>query len=330
MKNTSKAHAALLLAAALSNSVSTLAQTKPERAPTFADSDVVLKTATGTLYGSELVPKAAGKIPVVLLHSGSGPTDRNGNSRALPGANNSLKMLAEALAKEGIASVRFDKRGIGQSAPAMVGEADMRLENYVDDAASWIKQLKADARFSKIIVAGHSEGSLIGMLAVKQAGADGYASIAGIARAADDVLRDQLKPKLPSSLYEDADRALKSLKAGNTVTDAPPALASLFRPSVQPYLISWMKYTPSEVIKELKVPALVLQGSADIQVEVAEATALGRAKPDAELVIIDGMNHVLKMVGTDAEAQKRSYGDSTMPVSPQLVTAISGFVKRLK
>jgi uncharacterized protein len=330
MKNTSKAHAALLLAAALSNSVSALAQTKPEGAPTFADSDVVLKTATGTLYGSELVPKAAGKIPVVLLHSGSGPTDRNGNSRALPGANNSLKMLAEALAKEGIASVRFDKRGIGQSAPAMVGEADMRFENYVDDAASWIKQLKADARFSKIIVAGHSEGALVGMLAVKQAGADGYVSIAGIARAADDVLRDQLKPKLPSSLYEDADRALKSLKAGNTVADAPPALASLFRPSVQPYLISWMKYTPSEFIKELKVPALVLQGSADIQVEVAEATALGRAKPDAELVIIEGMNHVLKMVGTDAEAQARSYGDSTMPVSRQLVAEISGFVKRLK
>jgi hypothetical protein len=211
----------------------------------------------------------------------------------------------------------------------MVGEADLRFESYVDDAAGWVKQLRADARFSKVIVAGHSEGSLIGMLAAKQADADAYVSLAGIARAADDVLRDQLKPKLPAALYEEADRVFKSLKAGKTVSDAPAPLAALFRPSVQPYLISWMKYTPTDVLHEMKMPVLIVQGTSDIQVMVAEANALGRARPGAELVIIDGMNHVLKMVGKDVDAQNRSYGDSAMPVSEALVASISAFVRKL-
>jgi len=294
------------------------------------DQDVSLVTPTGTLYGSELVPKLPGKIPVVLLHVGSGPTDRNGNSAMLPGANNSLKMLAEDLARQGIATLRFDKRGIGQSSAAMPAETDLRFEDYVNDAAGWIKRLKADPRFSKVIVAGHSEGSLIGMLAAKQAGADGYISIAGLARPADQVLRDQMKPRFPPELYAQADKILQSLKQGQTVADVPAQLTASYRPSVQPYLMSWLKYTPAEIIAGLTVPVLILQGDADAQVPVAEATALGRSNPKAEVIVIAGMNHTLKIVAKDDPRQQRAYTDPTVPLAAQLPAAIGAFVAKLK
>src|SRR4051794_11632517 len=131
--------------------------------------------ADKTLHSTLLLPKHMSKaMPIVLMISGSGPTDRNGNSPMLPGKNNSLLMLAEGLASNGIASLRYDKRGIGESAAAMVSEADLRFETYVDDAVSWCEQLRKDARFSKVIIAGHSEGSLIGMLAAKRCNADGF------------------------------------------------------------------------------------------------------------------------------------------------------------
>ncbi len=297
---------------------------------TLSDQPSNLQTLTGTLYGSELVPKAAGKIPVVLLLAGSGPTDRNGNTPAIPGANNSLGLLAEALASAGIASVRYDKRGIAASKAAGGSEMDLRFDHYVNDAAAWVGILKADTRFSKVIVAGHSEGSAVGMLAARKANADAYISIAGIARSADQVILEQLKPRVPPELFARASLALQSLKKGETVADPPKELAALFRPSVQPYLISWLKYTPGDEIRNLMMPVLILQGTTDIQVSVAEANALGKAKPDAQVVIIEGMNHVMKMAPVEEAAQKRAYSDGSLPVSEKLTTAIIEFVKALK
>lgn len=293
-----------------------------------ASAAVSLYTPSGDLHGTELVAEGKGPAPVVLLIAGSGPTDRDGNSKLLGGANNSLKLLAEALAEEGIASVRYDKRGIAASAPAGVREADLRFEQYVDDAAAWVARLKLDPRFSRVTVVGHSEGSLIGMLASKKAGAGSFVSIAGIARPADAVLRDQLKGKLPPALAEESERVLTSLTAGKTVPDADPKLASLYRPSVQPYLISWMRYKPAEIAKTLGIPVLILQGTNDIQVGVEEARALNAAASGSRLVLVEGMNHVLKITSTDPAAQRASYSDPTLPLAKPLVDAIVDFVKK--
>jgi len=292
----------------------------------FAEQAVSLAVAGGVLYGTELLPSASGKVPVVLLHAGSGPTDRDGNSRMLPGPNNSLRMLAESLARNGIASLRYDKRLIGASTASGWNETDLRFDDYVADAGAWIARLRADGRFSRVIVAGHSEGALIGMLASRAAGADGYVSIAGVARGADEVLRDQLSAKLPPPLLAANQAILQQLKQGRPAADVPPALVALYRPSVQPYLISWFKYVPRDVIGTLTMPVLIVQGTSDLQVSVDEARALGAAAPQAQLIIIDGMNHVLKMVGGDAALQQRSYSSPDLPVSPQLVAAITTFV----
>ena len=292
-----------------------------------ADQPVFLDTVHGRIAGSLILPVSSDKkIPIVLIISGSGPTDHDGNSAGVQGKNDSLKMLAQSLADAGFASVRYDKRGVGASAAAAGREADPRLDNFVEDATAWIELLAADARFSGVAVVGHSEGSLIGMLAAQGRGVSAFVSIAGAAQGAASILRQQLASQLPADLAERNEAILSSLERGEAVGDVPAPLAALYRPSVQPYLISWFKRIPALEIKELRVPCLILQGDTDIQVSVTEAKALSAAKPDAELQIIHGMNHVLKQVALDPARQLASYGDPALPIAPGLSEALVRFL----
>lgn len=291
------------------------------------DADIVLDTPAGKLAGSLLLPAAQGRVPVALIIAGSGPTDRDGNSAMLPGRNDSLRMLAQALAAAGIASVRYDKRGIGASAAAMQSESALRFETYIDDAAAWIARLKADPRFSRVAVIGHSEGALIGMVAVKQAGANAFVSVAGPGAPLQSVLRRQLAGQLPAALNEENERILGRLELGELAGEVPPMLAALYRPSVQPYLVSQFRYLPAERIAALAIPVLIVQGTTDTQVGVDDARALKAASAQARLEIVDGMNHVLKLVPAGA-AQLPSYGDPTLPLAPALVAAITSFLGR--
>jgi pimeloyl-ACP methyl ester carboxylesterase len=285
--------------------------------------------AGGAVYGTELTPDGVtGKVPVVLLHSGSGPTDRDGNSPLLPGPNDSLRMVAEALARRGIASVRYDKRGIGASALPVWKENELRLDDYINDASAWLQKLRADPRFSRVVVAGHSEGAQIAAEACKQGGADACVLIAGAGHPLDEILRDQLKTRMPPPLLAQSERILASLKAGDTVDNVPQPLMTLYHPTVQPYLISSLKHDPRTAIAALAMPVLILQGTSDIQVQKSEAEALSAAAPKAKLVLVDGMNHLLKMVGDDEALQQKSYGNPELPVSPQLIDALSEFVKK--
>lgn len=286
-----------------------------------------LVTPGGTIAGTLASPPGPAKVPVVLIIAGSGPTDRDGNSAMLPGHNDSLKMLAAALAEAGFASLRYDKRGIAASRAAAPDESALRFDTYVDDAAAWIGKLKADARFTAVTVLGHSEGALIGMLAARRGGAAGYISVAGIAQGAGAVLRRQMAGKLPPDLAAANERILQALERGETAAEVPPALASLYRPSVQPYMVSWMRYVPSREIAALRMPVLIVQGTTDIQVDVGQAEALKAAKPDATLAIVPGMNHVLKAVPADPQRQMASYGDPALPLAPQLAGTIVGFLR---
>lgn len=283
-----------------------------------------------TLHSTILLPKDTTRpMPIVLLISGSGPTDRNGNSPMLHGKNNSLLMLAEGLASNGIASLRYDKRGVGESAGAMVAEADLRLDTYVDDAMSWCEQLRKDKRFTAVIIAGHSEGSLIGMLAAKRCNADGFISISGAGRSAADILRTQLAGKLPPELAAQSDAILKNLEAGKTTENPPPALDAIYRPSVQPYLISWFRYDPAKWIAALTVPVLIVQGTTDLQVTVDDAKRLAAANPKAKLILIEGMNHVLKEVPADRDKQIASYGNPDLRLAPEFLVGIVDFVRKV-
>jgi pimeloyl-ACP methyl ester carboxylesterase len=318
----------LKLWAVLAMLLSASAWASASEAGAQADQPLTLETASGSVHGSLRLAVGGGKTPVVLIVAGSGPTDRDGNSAMIPGHNDSLRMLADALARAGFASLRYDKRGIAGSKAAALDESQLRFDTYVEDAAAWIARLKADPRFSSVAVIGHSEGALIGMLAAERAAASAYVSLAGVADAPGAILRTQLAGKLPPPLAADNERILASLEQGKPVAEVPPALMVFYRPSVQPYLISYMKYVPAKHIAALRMPVLIVQGTTDIQVAVAQAQALKAARPDAQLAIIDGMNHVLKAVPADAANPVASYGDPALPLHPQLVPALVGFLKR--
>jgi len=290
------------------------------------ESDYDLVTSSGTIFGTATIPAVSRPAPVVLIIAGSGPTDRNGNSPML--ALNIYLKLANALAARGIASVRYDKRFVAASRAAASAEADLRFDTYVDDAVAWIAKLRGDARFSRVVVAGHSEGSLIGAVAEQRAPLDAFVSIAGAGFPAPEVLSTQLAAQLRENpaLLGQARTILTALTEGRTVpaADVPASLMALFRPSVQPYLISWFQYDPRVEIAKVKAPVVIVQGSHDLQVAVEDGRALARACPSADFVLIENMTHVLTDDPGTTLAQQLSgaYADAERPLDAVLVRTL--------
>ncbi len=284
---------------------------------------VTLKTSTGNIEGSLMQPEKNLSKSAVLLISGSGPTDRDGNNMAM--INNSLKMLAIELSKNGIASIRYDKRGVGKSRDAGLKEADLRFENYINDAKGWIYYLKNDLQYNKVIVIGHSEGSLIGMIASQDKNVNKFVSLAGAGQAADKILREQLKNQPPSVTIQ-VNAILDDMVKGKMVENTPAELNSLFRNSVQPYMISWIKYDPQKEIAKLKIPVMIIQGTTDIQVSMDDANRLARALPKAKLVKIEGMNHILKPAPADRQMNIATYTQPDLPLKKELAASITPFI----
>jgi len=294
-----------------------------------AEREVSIDGGRAPLIGTLLTPDGARPGPAVLLIAGSGPTDRDGNSN-IAGVNPaSLKLIAQSLAAHGVASLRFDKRGIGASRAAMVAEADLRFTTYIDDAAAWARFLQSQPGVTCVILAGHSEGALIAPLAAHQVKTCGVISIDGMGRPLGVVLRGQLAAAgLSASQLAQADQALTELEHGREVPGVS-LTDSLFRPSIQPYLISQLTIDPIAALKAAPAPVLIIQGETDIQVPIADAHRFAKGRPDATLAIIPGMNHVLKLAPIDRAANIAAYADPTLPLAPGVMEAIDAFVDRI-
>lgn len=289
------------------------------------DVNLVMKTPEGDLEGSLLLPAQKTPVPVVLIISGSGPTDRNGNNSEME--NNSLKMLAKEFQKNGIASFRFDKRGLGQSSDVHTEEMEVRPQHFIQDVRAWVNLLASDRRFSKVIVAGHSEGSLFGMIASQNnPKVNGYISIAGPGKAIDEILKEQFS-KTPANIKTIIYEMIDKLKRGDSLGNVPPIFYAVFRPGIQPYLTELMKYNPQDEIKKLSIPILITSGTTDIQVKEEDAHLLAKAQPLARLEIIKNMNHVLKDCDTlDKEIQIKTYGNPDLPLNKEFARAMVDFV----
>lgn len=287
------------------------------------EKEVKVKAEIDKLYGTLLIPEGKKEVPVVLFIAGSGPTDRNGNQGMVQ--SNTTRLLAEGLAEKGIASLRYDKQGIGKSVKAAKEESDLVFEDMVSDAQLWLDYLLKKKNFSEVIIAGHSQGSLIGILAAKDREVSKIISIAGAGRPIDEILLEQLGAQSEEFL-EMAKPIIEKLKKGEEVTDTPPELAALFRKSIQPFLISWMQYDPAAELKKLDKPALILQGSTDIQVPVKDAELLSKASEKADLVLIEGMNHILKDAPEERNANMMTYSNPKLSLSDGVLSAIVDFV----
>lgn len=291
---------------------------------------VTVKTNRAVIKGTLTLPDGANSVPVVLLIAGSGPTDRDGNSTLANGKSNYLMQISEALKAKNIAVLRFDKRGVGQSTTTKAAN-EVSFEDMVDDAAAMIKMLKADKRFTKVIVAGHSEGSLIGMLAVDAAKADAFISLSGPGVPADEILKSQLKAGFSPNDYAKAVSIIDSVKAGNfTKQKMDPAFNSIFNPAAQSYLYSWMKYDPAKAISKLTVPKLIVQGTNDIQVAVNNAETLKNAAPTAQLKLIPQMSHILKQGPADIQQNAATYTQPDLPLHPALIPVLVEFINGVK
>lgn len=275
----------------------------------------------GTLFLPEDVTS---KTKLVILIAGSGPTNRNGNQVGTQ--NNSLKFLAEGLTQNGFAVFSYDKRIFAQMISKTMDEKKLSFEDFINDAKDVITYFKSQKKYAKIIIAGHSEGSLIGMVAAKEY-VDGYVSLAGAGRPIDEVISEQVAKNSPT-LKEATATDFAILKEGKTFENKNPMLASLFRGSIQPYMISWIKYNPQDEIKKLQIPILIINGMKDIQVSPSDAELLHKANPKSTLKIIDNMNHIFKEIKVDDDNVK-SYSDPKLPVMPELIQQITTFINSI-
>ena len=287
---------------------------------------VELASSPAPLHGTLLTPDGQTRAAAVIL-PGSGPTDRDGNSAQFGIRAGTYRLLAEGLAERGVATIRIDKRGIGESAAAGPAEADLRFNTYADDARAWAAEAAAKTGRPCAWLIGHSEGALVALAAVEN-GDDkicGLVLLSGAGRPAGVVLREQLAA-LPEPLKTKAYDALTELEAGRLVADPPAELAALFRPSVQPYLISWLALDPAKLAAAYDGPVFIGQGTTDLQVTVADAQAIKAAQPRAELAVWDGVNHVLKIAPAERGANVTTYMDPALPLAPGVVEAVAGFV----
>jgi hypothetical protein len=169
------------------------------------------------------------------------------------------------------------------------------------------------------------------MLAAQTTEPDFYISIAGAGQPFDEIIMEQLKanPFNPADLVASAEAIMKKLKAGETESEVPPLLLSLFRPSVQSFIGSWMKYDPKTEIKKLDIPILIVNGTTDIQVTVKDADLLYEAsnQQKSTKLIVDGMNHILKNAREERNANIATYSNPELPLNSTLELEIIKFIK---
>ena len=259
---------------------------------------------------------------LVIIIGDSGPTDRNGNQNFLK--SNTLKKLATALTSDSIASFRYDKRIVKQ---IRRGNVNMKItfDDFVTDAKSVINYFKSQNIFSNIYVIGHGQGSLVGMLSLED-NVDGFISVAGSGKDIGDVIVDQVN-NTARQYIEDTRRVIKSLKEGKTTRDYPQALAAMFNLETQPFMISWMAYNPSEVIKNIDIPILIINGTKDFQVPEEDAKLLANANTNSEFIVIENMNHVLFTIEGDNLENSKSYNESFREINSELTKTILSFIK---
>jgi pimeloyl-ACP methyl ester carboxylesterase len=260
--------------------------------------------------------------PLIIWVHGSGPVDRNGNQPAQNVNANYINQFRAAVNTKNIAFFSYDKRTANKENNAFL--KDTKITDFALDAEAVVDHFKKKKSFSEIILIGHSQGSLVAMLASKNT--DKYISLAGAGTTIDKIILQQISKNNPT-LSEAAKQQFDTLRKKGKIEVINPFLTSLFAIPMQPFWLAWMVLNPLEEIKKLTVPVLIINGNKDLQVPIENAEALHAANSKSELVLIKNMNHVLKDIQRD-EDNLSSYYKSTFPISEKLIETIVSFVKK--
>jgi len=289
---------------------------------TIAQDLIISDYVEGTL----LTPNSKTNTLAIII-PGSGPTDRNGNQNFMK--NNSLKFLSQDLSNNGIATFRYDKRALTMLKKGASEKQikKVRFDDFVADAQKAVSYFKNRKRYDKIYIIGHSQGSLVGMLAATE-NVDGFISIAGPGKPFDQIIIEQIGMMGANDLVESAKKTFEIMKTGKVDKNFNPGLANIFNLDVQPFIMNWISYSPTEELAKLTIPTLIINGTNDIQVSTTEAELLKKANDNSKLVIIKNMNHVLKtVVSKDTQENTKTYNMPLLKNSHELAENIIAFIK---
>ena len=270
-----------------------------------------------TVHGTSVKPRGSGPFPAVILVAGSGPTDREWNSPLLPGSNGSARLLAEALGRAGIASLRYDKRASGphvrETIPLLVGKITMH--SHVDELAGAVRTMADQdwVRADRLFALGNSEGTLHALSYQLDSPA---IPLAGLiltgppGRAVGAVARSQLAAQAAAipggvALLALYDAAIARFLAGEPVNPDPALpdgvkllLQGLETPANLPFARELWTADAATLLREVRAPVLVIIGKKDVQVDwQADGEPLRRSaaeREDVTFVFPDNANHVLK------------------------------------
>src|SRR6201986_2684828 len=287
-------------------------------APAFAQET---KLNVGPIAAVLAMPANVERPPVALIIAGSGTTDHDGNGpQVKPGT---LKKLSEQLVARNIATLRYDKRGAGGWKPEFGKPEDFRFKDFVDDAVSLVDYLRSSGKFSKVIVIGHSEGGLVGILTARRVPIDRLVLLVTAARKQGDLVKSQLEKTVPPDVYAPIAKAIEAILAGQIVDPPPPGLG--IAPSMQPGIASAFNEDPIDPLKQVTNPTLIIGGGRDRQVARVDFAALSAASPVAKTLWLPNMNHVLTDVSDDADDIK-AYNDAASPLDPAMIDAVASFI----
>lgn len=274
------------------------------------------------IYGSIVEPKSRSNSNLVIFIGGSGPIDRDGNQSFMK--CDMFKKLAYSLSEKGISSFRYDKRVVTQ---IRKGKLDKKItfDDFVSDAIAIIDFF--ESKYNSIVIAGHSQGSLVGLLSIKE-GVSGFISLSGAGRTIDMVIEDQISKTAPM-LLEDTKKIFKILRSGKITEDFPLPLYSLFNIEIQPFMISWMQYDPKKIITKIPIPSLIINGDNDLQVDEKEAKLLYNSAQNSEILIVKNMNHVLVEIEGDELKNVKSYNNPELKISELLIEKMVEFIETL-
>jgi pimeloyl-ACP methyl ester carboxylesterase len=273
------------------------------------------------------------KLPVVVLVGGSGPTDRDQVVGGIP----IFGQLAGALADAGFMVIRYDKRGVGQSGGRLESAT---LSDFADDVRSVVKYLskRDDADRRRIAVIGHSEGGAVAMIAAsreKSITAVGLVATPGTTGA--ELILEQQQHVLERLKAPDADKQAKvelqkkiqqAVLTGKGWEGVPEELR---KQADTPWFQSVLAFDPAKVMKDVRQPAIVIQGSLDTQVPPHHATKLGelanarKKAPKSDVVVIDGVNHLLVPATTGEVDEYAQLQDRK--ISPKVVEKIVDWLR---
>jgi hypothetical protein len=279
------------------------------------------KIRVGAIDAWLSLPQGIEQPPIALLIAGSGSTDHDGNGPQVKPAT--LKKLSDALVARGIATLRYDKRGAGGWKEAFGKPEDFRFKDYVDDAAALVSHLRASAKFSSVVVIGHSEGGLVGILAARRVPVDRLVLLAVSARKQGDLLKAQLEKKLPPDKFAPIAVAIDRIMAGEIVDPPPPGLA--IPPPLQPGLASAFTEDPIAPLQKIEEPILIVAGGKDSQLARLDFLALSTAAAAAKTLWLPEMNHVLVDVSDDAD-DVAAYNQGERPLDPDMTAVIGDFI----